>query len=173
MGIRNYVLGSCVGLLARGLDLILWELEAERPLVSELEGEGEGDSVQAGPVPGRARVGVCRNRTQILLFFFLGFWEILSPGSVFCVCLRMVDDYLTRSNTCTYIVRQVKFPRCSSSRAPSGWHQLHPDPHPSEKRKNPLQLFDVMIQTLVAVCQRVTTWVILRLFFSTNEMNCM
>lgn len=85
VGIRNYVLGSCVGLLARGPDLILWELEAERPLVSELEGEGEGDSVQAGPVPGRARVGVCRNRMQILFFIFRLLGDTFSWVNFLCV----------------------------------------------------------------------------------------
>lgn len=67
VGVRNYVLGSCIGLLACGLDLVLGELEAERPIVSELEGEGEGDPIHAGPVPGRARVGVCRNGRQIFI----------------------------------------------------------------------------------------------------------
>lgn len=83
--------------------------------------------------------------------FFWGFWRVLSPESFFVYAHGW---WLIRSNTCTYIVRQVKFPRCSSSRAPSKWHQLHPDRLSSEKRKNPcvsvtLQLFDVLIQTLL------------------------
>lgn len=103
VGIRNYLLGSCVGLLARGLDLILGELEAERPLVSELEGEGEGDSVQAGPVPGRARVGVCRNRMQMFFgFFFEAFGRYFLLGHFFvcaCVWLMTTSPEATRALT--------------------------------------------------------------------------
>lgn len=52
MDVSDDVQGSFIGLLARWLDLILRELEAERPVVPELEGVGEGDPFQTGPVPG-------------------------------------------------------------------------------------------------------------------------
>lgn len=67
--VSDDVQGSFIGLLARRLDLIRRELEAERPVVSELEGVGEGDPFQSGPVPGWARVGVYRNRIQISPIF--------------------------------------------------------------------------------------------------------
>lgn len=51
VGVGDDVQGSCEGLLARGLDLILRELEAERPVVPELEGVGEGDPLLTSPVP--------------------------------------------------------------------------------------------------------------------------
>lgn len=34
VNIRNYILSTCIGLLARRLDLVLGELEAKRPIVS-------------------------------------------------------------------------------------------------------------------------------------------
>lgn len=130
----NYVLSTCVGLLARRLDLILGELEAKVPLVSELEGEGERDSAHAGPVPGWARVGVCTNRMQNISGY--SFCKILSPVVILLVCLYVWLRTIWPEATCTYTVHQVKFLRCSSSRAPSRWPQLHPDRRPSEKSKN-------------------------------------
>lgn len=75
----NYVLSTSKGLLARRLDLILRELEAKRPFVSQFEGVGERDSVHAGPVPGRARVGVCRMQIYIIFgryFLLCGFFGV-------------------------------------------------------------------------------------------------
>lgn len=64
MGVGDDVQGAAVGLLAGRLDLVLGELEAERPVVPQLEGVGEGDAFQMSPVSGRTGVGVCRKEAQ-------------------------------------------------------------------------------------------------------------
>lgn len=62
VGVGDDVQGAAVGLLAGRLDLVLGELEAERAVVPQLEGVGEGDAFQTSPVSGRTGVGVCRKK---------------------------------------------------------------------------------------------------------------
>lgn len=59
MCVGDDVQRAAVRLLTGGLDLLGRQQEAVVSRVSELEGVGEGDSLQTGPVPGRARVWVC------------------------------------------------------------------------------------------------------------------
>lgn len=104
---------SAVGLFAGGLDLILRELKAKGPVVSQLKCVSEGDPFETSPVSGWTGVRVYRNKEQ-------GFVTIHRAdfGGSHCKQLTLQNSLALWSDTQAYTTHPVKFRQCTSSHGP-------------------------------------------------------